>query len=129
MDSSAGPTSWTCVAGWSSRRIPSPVLLGAPHVRAGLRRRVPDCGHEASQTGSCAARRPKRGLIEEAARSSGLRSGATRPRGGSGSLTGVQHDLANPDGLRGDLHTLVLPAELQALLEGQLLRRDQLLEV
>src|SRR5664279_174446 len=42
---------------------------------------------------------------------------------------GVENELADPNGLRGDLDALVLAAELEALLEGQLARRDQLLEV
>ena len=41
----------------------------------------------------------------------------------------VELDLADADGFGGDLDALVLAAELQRLLERQLLRRDDLLEV
>src|SRR4051794_1683955 len=56
-------------------------------------------------------------------------SASPGPRRGSGALTGVQVHLADPHVVGGDLDALVLAAELQALLEAESLRRDQLLEV
>src|SRR6478609_6707768 len=49
--------------------------------------------------------------------------------GRPGPLGRVEVDLADAHGLRGDLHALVLAAELQGLLEGELARRHDLLEV
>ena len=43
--------------------------------------------------------------------------GATGAGGGASAFGLVEHDLADPDRVRGDLHTLVLAAELQRLLE------------
>jgi hypothetical protein len=44
-------------------------------------------------------------------------------------VLGAEVDLADADRVGGDLDALVLAAELQRLLEAELLRRDQLLEV
>src|SRR5690349_10206904 len=43
----------------------------------------------------------------------------------AGPVRGVQDDLADADRRRRDLHALVLPAELQGLLEGEHLVRDE----
>ena len=51
------------------------------------------------------------------------------PARGLGALVGVEYHLADPHRPGGDLDALVLAAELQALLEAEVLRRDQLLEV
>src|SRR6478735_8028093 len=53
----------------------------------------------------------------------------TRTGRGAGALAGVEDDLADADRLGRDLDALVLAAELEALLEAQLARRDDLLEV
>jgi hypothetical protein len=43
-------------------------------------------------------------------------------------IVGVQDDLADADGLRGDLDALVFAGELEGLFEGQVARRRQVLE-
>ena len=67
-------------------------------------------GNAACRTGSSLNH-----VVAEARRpGSDLGAGAV----GLGALVGVQDDLADPDGLRGDLDALVLAAELQALLRA-----------
>src|SRR6476661_3525682 len=53
----------------------------------------------------------------------------TRTGRGPGALAGVEDDLADADRLGRHLDALVLAAELEALLEAELARRDDLLEV
>src|SRR5688572_2801257 len=55
--------------------------------------------------------------------------GFTRSARGLSPRVGVEDELADPDRLGRDLHALVLATELQALLEREPARRDQLLEV
>src|SRR6187431_568421 len=61
--------------------------------------------------------------------SNGLLVRLARLGGGLRPRVGVEDDLADPDRVGGDLDALVVAAELQALLQRQLARRDQLLEV
>ena len=83
--------------------------------------------------GSGDGRRRETGRRGRSVRSEGPRQGSASAladtRGGLGALVLVEHHLADPNHQRRDLHALVLATELQALLQRQLARRDQLLEV
>src|SRR5690349_894699 len=91
---------------------------------------VPPVQPAAASTATSAAVSRAGGLRRWSVRTgTGPRSGVARPGSGAGAQGLVELDLADAHGLRGHLDALVLAAELERLLQAQLARGHDLLEV
>src|SRR5690348_15287187 len=86
------------------------------------------CASRASRSARPPTRRAPRGCEVPEITAERSRSAVLGPAGGATALLLVEDDLADAHGLRGHLDALVVAAELQGLLQGELARRDDRLE-